>query len=146
MAIAQSIRHQGQPDRRPSAVEQAWPTEEEVTDGMNGFDHRPLVLYRRWQLRPDVTLEDVLNLVRRQVLPAYRRLSDEVTLGLGLALDGRSVVAIQRWSSSRSHEEAMAGERCVSWWAGYEPVLVEWDRLVDLVDEWSSFDIAPDDG
>ena len=113
--------------------------------GMDSPAHRPLVLYKRWRLRPAATLEDVVDLVGRQVLPAYRRLSDDVVLGLELASDGRSVVAIQRWSSSSAHEAATSGDGYASWWAGYEPTLVEWDRLVDLVDEWGSLDVTLDD-
>ena len=112
---------------------------------MNGYGDRPLVLHKRWRLRTGVTLEDVEDLVRRQILPAYRRLSGEVELGLELALDGRSVVAIQRWSSSRAHRAAMSGDGYASWWIGYEPTLVEWDRLVVLVDEWNSLDVDLDD-
>ena len=113
--------------------------------GMDSPGHQPLVLYKRWRLHPDVTPEDVVDIVRRQVLPAYRRLSDEVSLGLELALDGRPVVAVQRWSNSRAHEEAASGEKYASRWVTYEPTLVGWDRLVDLVDAWGSLDVALDD-
>lgn len=102
---------------------------------------RPLVLYKRWRLRPGVTLEDVVALVQRQVLPAYQRLSSEATLGLELALDGTSVVAIQRWSSSDAQEAVVSADGYTNRWASYEPSLKEWDRLVEFVDEWSAVDV-----
>lgn len=108
---------------------------------MGDVEPRPLVLYKRWKLRPDVRPEDVVALVQQQVLPAYQRLSDDVTLGLELSLDGTSVVAIQRWVSSDAQEAAASSDGYAKWWADYQPSLAEWDRLLEFVCEWSTLDV-----
>jgi hypothetical protein len=96
---------------------------------------RQLVLYKRWSLRAGVDVEDVLDLVRREVQPAHRRLSGQVQLALELSLDGSSVVAIQRWPSQEVHAATVSGPSYSEWWADYEPRLAAWDRLVEFVSE-----------
>lgn len=108
---------------------------------MGDVELRPLVLHKRWQLRPGVLSEDVVALVQQQVVPAYQRLSDDVTLGLELSLDGTSVVSIQRWASRESQEAVMSSDGFASWWADYQPALAEWDRLLEFVSEWSTVDV-----
>ena len=53
-----------------------------------------LTLYKRWSLRPDVTVDDVRRFVVERILPAYERLSPDVELGLEAEADGRSVIAV----------------------------------------------------
>lgn len=105
---------------------------------MADLDHGPLVLYKRWQLRPDVHPDDVVALVQQQVLPAYDRLSEDVTLGLELSLDGTSVVAIQRWTNREAQRAATSSDSYARWWADYQPALAEWDRSLKFVSEWST--------
>lgn len=113
-------------------------------DEMSRPDHRQLVLYKRWSLRAGVSADDVAALVREQIQPAYRRLSPEVTLGLEVAVDHRSIVAIQRWTSTAAHQAATSAKTYATWWAEYEPSLQQWDQLVDLTSEWSTFDVDLD--
>lgn len=110
-------------------------------DEVDSPDSRPLVLCKRWRLRPGADPDEVATFVRERVVPAYRRLSDEVTLGLQVATDGGSVVAVQRWSSGAAHAAVVSSGTYQGWWAGYEPCLVDWDAMVDLEDEWSSTEI-----
>ena len=113
-------------------------------DAVSNPGRRPLVLYKRWALRSSVTPADVASFVARHIRPAYRRLSPEVTLRLELSLDGASVVAVQRWTSGDAHEAATSAEAYTSWWAEYEPVLEQWDRLVGFVSEWESMELDLD--
>jgi quinol monooxygenase YgiN len=100
-----------------------------------------LVLYKRWSLRAGVDVRDVAALVQRETLPAYRRLSAEVTLGLEVALDDTSVMAIQRWSSRAAHEAVTSSDHYTAWWTGYGPLLARWDDLVEFDSEWSSLEV-----
>ena len=99
------------------------------------------MLHKRWQLRPGVHPDDVVALVQQQVFPAYQRLSDDVTLGLELSLDGTSVVAVQRWVSREAQEAVASSDSYAGWWANYQPALAEWDRLLEFVSEWSTVDV-----
>lgn len=100
-----------------------------------------LMLYKRWRLRDGVEVRDIAALVQREILPTYRRLSAEVTLGLEVSLDGASVIAIQRWSSPTAHDAATSSGHFTQWWTDYEPLLARWDRLVEFDAEWSSIDV-----
>ncbi|WP_380164802.1 hypothetical protein [Jannaschia sp. R86511] len=104
-------------------------------------ESRSLVLHKQWQLRPGVSPDDVVALVQQQVLPAYQRLSDDVTLGLELSLDGTSVVAVQRWLSPEAQEAVVSSDSYSAWWADYQPALAEWDRLLAFVSEWNTVDV-----
>ena len=110
-------------------------------DGVSRPDHRQLVLYKRWTLRAGASVDDVAALVREHIAPAYRRLSPEVTLHLEVALDNRSIVAIQRWSSTAAHRAATSAGTYATWWSEYESALQQWDQLVDLTSEWSSLEV-----
>lgn len=109
---------------------------------MDEADSLPLKLYKRWTLRSGVTGDDVHRFVEQRILPAYRQLSTDVELGLELETDGRSIVAVQPWSNSSTHRSATTGSAFESWWADYEPALVEWDGLVTFDREWSTLDVA----
>lgn len=108
---------------------------------MDDLTALPLTLYKRWTLRRGVTHEDVRRLVRERIQPAYRRLSGDVELGLELDMDGRSIVAVQRWASGTSHQAATTGAAHERWWAEYEPELDDWDLLVEFDDEWSTYEL-----
>ena len=103
-----------------------------------GSGTQPLTLYKRWTLRPGVTDDDVRRFVEQRILPAYRRLSSDVELGLELATGGGSIVAVQRWSSVAAHQSASTGPAFETWWAGYMPTLIDWDRMVTFDHEWST--------
>lgn len=105
---------------------------------MDDNDARPVTLYKRWVLRPGVTAEDVQRFVQQRIEPAYRLLSDDVELGLEFDHDGRSLLAVQRWTSGEHHWLATTGAAYRRWWGGYEPSLVEWNVLVEFDTEWQT--------
>ena len=98
---------------------------------------REFVGYKRWRLHGAVTPEQVADFVRERIEPAYAALSAEVSLGLEESDDG-TMVALQRWTSREARERAMSGPGFEGWWEAYVPVLEEWDRLVEFVDEWET--------
>jgi quinol monooxygenase YgiN len=71
----------------------------------------------------------------------YRRLSDDVALGLELAADGRSVLAIQRWQSRHALEQALSGPHFERWWSRYQPILAQWDAMVVFDSEWETIEL-----
>ena len=94
-----------------------------------------LTLYKRWRMRPDVDGSTVVALVRGEVIPHYARLDPSAQLALE-QLDGRTLVTIQRWPSRARYEQAFSGPGFAAWWAQYEPILREWDSLLDFDAEW----------
>lgn len=75
-------------------------------------------------------------------MPAYAALSLDVELGLESDVDGRSILAIQRWKSVEVHAFATTRPEYAHWWRDYAPTLGEWDRLVEFADEWSTTPLA----
>lgn len=96
---------------------------------------RGLVSYKRWRLREGVTVDQVAQLVANHIVPHYRLLSTEVVLGLEDVGDD-TVLALQRWPSRASRDEAMSGEEFERWWQDYLPILAHWDALVEFEAEW----------
>ncbi len=108
---------------------------------MDQPDPRPVTMYKRWSLRDGVTVEEVAAFARQHIQPAYQRLSPDVTLGLEMAGDGLSIVAVQRWTSGGARDAATSGERYAIWWAANERTLELWDQLVIFADEWKSVEV-----
>jgi hypothetical protein len=93
-------------------------------------------------LRPGVTRDQVAQLVAERIVPAYRRLSDEVDLGLESIAEPPAVLAIQRWQSPTALARALEGPGYAAWWADYQPILQSWDELVEFDDEWETTELA----
>jgi|GEM_PF-5660641 len=102
---------------------------------------RRLVLYKRWTPRPGATSEAIVAFVRDRTIPMYAKLSSEVTLGLEFATDGRSILAVQRWSSRAAHQAATTGAAFDQWWEEYRPMLDDWDRMLSFDSEWETLEL-----
>jgi hypothetical protein len=100
-----------------------------------------VILYKRWTLRRDVDVGRVTALVRDAIVPQYERLSGDVTLGLELAADGRSILAIQRWRSRSALVDATRGPRFERWWSDYQPILSAWATMLELDSEWETVEV-----
>lgn len=94
--------------------------------------------YKRWALRDPADLGAVAALVRERIVPHYRRLSDEVELGLEVIEGEAAVLAVQHWADRDAHDRAMASAGFATWWDDYQPVLQLWDALVTFEDEWAT--------
>jgi hypothetical protein len=106
---------------------------------MSGTD-RTVILYKRWRLREEVTLDDVVALVTQAVAPHYGALDTRVVLGLE-AQGGDAILAIQRWPSRDVLAQATTSPRFQDWWQAYQPVLAAWDALVEFDSEWETEDL-----
>ena len=105
-----------------------------------------MTFYKRWSLRPGVTVDAVRHFVEQEIVPRYTMLSPEVELGLETDIEGLFVLAIQRWSSVEAHQQTTTGVRYGEWWSEYEPSLAAWDLLVDFADEWTTEPISLQEG
>ena len=97
--------------------------------------------YKRWALREDKDEADLIDIVVNQIMPHYQRLDPSVRLGLRRIFGTRSYLALQQWPS-RSHWEAVrSSDRFTLWYAAYEPILAQWDQLMDFEAEWETEDV-----
>ena len=99
--------------------------------------------FKRWRLLPGVSVDQIVAVVRTQIVPHYASLSDRVTLGLERVVtendDGASVViATQRWDDRAAFDAAFRSEEFATWWEEYQPTLKRWGALVELDDEWET--------
>ena len=92
---------------------------------------------KRWRMRDGVTAEQVRRFVEERIVPAYAVFGDNVVLGLQLHEDG-TLLAEQRWTSRAARDGAMSGSAFEAWWESYLPVLEQWGRLVEFVEEWDA--------
>lgn len=99
---------------------------------------RRLILYKRWKPRQGATSEQIIAFVRDVTIPMYAKLSADVQIGLEFATDGRSILAVQKWTNRAAHEAATSGPAFKAWWKEYEPQLVGWDRLLVFDSEWET--------
>ena len=97
----------------------------------------PLTTHKRWRLRHGIAVAEVLGLVSERIVPHYAELDDGVELGFEV-IDDRTVLATQRWPSRAARDAVMSGAAFDSWWEAYVPILVRWDELVELIDEWEA--------
>ena len=100
------------------------------------------VLYKRWLLRPGVAPEQVAQFVAERTVPAYRRLSPDVELGLEVVADRTAVLAIQRWRDRSALDLALEAPTYSSWWADYQPILTTWHEMVDFDDDWETTELT----
>ena len=104
-------------------------------------DCRRVILYKRWLLRDGVGVDQVAEVVLDAIVPMYRRLSEDVELGLELSTDQRSVLTIQRWRCRNALVRAMSGPGFESWWSEYQPILSRWDAMLALDSEWETVEL-----
>ena len=100
-----------------------------------------MILYKRWRLCDGVGIDQVAQAVRDWIAPMYKRLSEDVELGLELSTDQRSVLAVQRWRSRDALVRAMSGPGFESWWSEYQPILSKWDPLLAFDSEWETVEL-----
>mgnify|MGYP000851801339 FL=1 len=96
------------------------------------------VTYKRWRLKPGKREADLVDLVRREIVPHYAKLAAGVRLGLHRIKDTSSYLALQHWQSRVAWEAATSSAFYQSWLAEYEPILAQWDQLVEFEDEWEA--------
>jgi hypothetical protein len=96
------------------------------------------VTIRRWRLKDGRHEGELLGLVRQHIEPHYHALSNDVRLGL-LRIDGtRSYFAVQYWRTRAHWESVVRSDVYASWWKQYEPMLAQWDQLMEFEAEFET--------
>ena len=96
------------------------------------------VTYKRWRLKPGKREADLVDLIRSEIAPHYAKLPGNVRLGLHRIKDTSSYLALQHWQSRVAWEAATSSAFYQSWLGEYEPILAQWDQLVEFEDEWEA--------
>ena len=97
--------------------------------------------YKRWALRPDRGESELVELVREQIVPHYKKLQGCIRLGL-LRIEGtRSYLALQYWESRESWRATTGSDYYRTWYEEYLPILERWDEIMDFEEEWDTEDM-----
>ncbi|HEY5868376.1 MAG TPA: antibiotic biosynthesis monooxygenase [Candidatus Tectomicrobia bacterium] len=96
------------------------------------------VTYKRWKLKDGKRESNLVDLVRNEIAPHYRKLSGCSRLGLHRIRDTPSYLALQHWESREAWETTTSSDFYESWRREYEPILERWDRLMEFEDEWEA--------
>jgi hypothetical protein len=102
---------------------------------------RPFITYKRWALRDGFGEDKLIELVRTQIVPAYKKLPGCLKLGLQHITGTRSYLATQYWRSHEMQQTALAADSYPAWYAVYGPALERWDRLMVFEAEWECDEI-----
>jgi Ribbon-helix-helix protein, copG family len=93
---------------------------------------------RRWHLKDGSTESQLLALVHEEIVPAYRRLSRHVILGLQ-RIDGTlAYLTTQGWPTRTEFQLTMTGPAYEAWLESYKPALAAWHELMELESEWET--------
>ena len=95
-----------------------------------------VIICGRWRLRDDKQEAQLIDLMRNAMIPHYQKYGNRVKLGLLRIADTRSYLVLQRWPDRKDWAEFPTSLFYERWLAEYEPILEQWDALVDLEDEW----------
>ncbi|MEJ7650780.1 MAG: hypothetical protein WKF57_17340 [Nakamurella sp.] len=95
----------------------------------------PWIGFKRWRLRAGITETALIALVRNEIVPHYRTLDPQVTLGLVRSDIPRQYVATQQWPSGGYRKQVCSGDRYTRWFDEYLPILARFDVLAEFAGE-----------
>lgn len=95
-----------------------------------------VLICSRWRLRDGRLETAVIGLMRYAMIPHYKKYDSRVTLGLLHIPNSRTYLTTQRWPSRETWETFPTSLLYESWFAEYEPILEQWDALMELEEEW----------
>lgn len=96
------------------------------------------VTYKQWRLKDGKREADLVDLVRNEIAPHYAKLGGCVRLGLHRIRDIPSYLALQHWQSRADWETTTSSAFYQSWLGEYEPILAQWDQMMEFEDEWEA--------
>jgi heme-degrading monooxygenase HmoA len=99
------------------------------------------VTIRRWSLKEGATEEELIRLVRDEVIPAYKSQPGCLKLELLRTSEEGSYLALTHWDS-RSAFDAWAGAAGASWRDRNRAVLEQWLGMMAFQAEWDAEEIA----
>jgi hypothetical protein len=95
------------------------------------------ITIRRWTLKEGVPEQQLVDLVRDGIIPAYKKQPGCLRLMLLRVLDPPSYLATTHWESMEAYER-WAGEGGQSWRDEYRPTLERWLEIMSFQDEWET--------
>ena len=99
------------------------------------------ITFKRWALKDGSLESDLIDLVRKDIIPHFRKLPGCLRLGL-LRIEGtRSYLALQYWESRESWEATTNSDYYRAWYEEYKPTLERWDELMTFEEEWEAKDM-----
>ena len=98
------------------------------------------VIVKRWARRQGHSESELLDLVRRHIIPHYDRMPGCLGLGLLRIRGTRSYLALQYWESREIRQSALSSDSYSAWLADYGPTLERWNDMMEFEDEWETED------
>lgn len=96
------------------------------------------ITYKRWALRADRDESELVELVREEIVPHFKKLPGCIRLGL-LRVEGtRSYLALQYWESRKRWRETTGSDYYKTWYEEYLPILDRWDEIMEFEEEWDA--------
>jgi quinol monooxygenase YgiN len=99
---------------------------------------KELVLYKQWRLKDAKQQAALVDLVRNDIVPHYRKLEGCVRLGLQRITGTQSYLALQHWESREARETTTTSDYYNSWFSEYQLMLERWNDLMEFEDEWEA--------
>ena len=95
-----------------------------------------VIIWGRWRLRAGQQEAAVVGLMRHVMIPHYAKYDTQIKLGLLHIPGSRVYLTTQRWPSRELWENFPNSPFYEAWMADYEPILEQWDQLMELEEEW----------
>lgn len=95
-----------------------------------------VIIYGRWRLREGQQEAALVGLMRYAMIPHYANYDIQIKLSLLRVADSRVYLTMQRWPSREAWAAFPTSPFYEAWMADYEPILEQWDALVELEEEW----------
>lgn len=99
------------------------------------------ITFKRWALRDGRQEAELVDLVREEIIPHFKKLPGCLRLELLHIADTRSYLAIQHWKNRDTWHTTIGSNFYGSWYEEYRPTLERWDKLMTFEEEWQSEDL-----
>lgn len=95
-----------------------------------------VIFWGRWRLCEGQQEAALIGFMRHVMIPHYAKYDTRIKLGLLRIANSRVYLTSQRWPSREVWEHFPISPLYDGWMADYEPILEQWDALVELEEEW----------
>ena len=99
------------------------------------------ITYKRWVLKEECDESELVELVREEIVPHFRKLQGCLGLGLRRIEGTRSYLALQHWESRDRWSETTGSDYYKTWYEQYLPILDRWDEIMEFKEEWDTEDL-----
>ena len=96
------------------------------------------ITFKRWALRDGREETELVDLVREEIIPHFRKLPGCLRLELLRIKGTRSYLALQHWESHDRFRETTGSDYYPTWYREYLPILARWDAIMAFEDEWDA--------